>query len=112
MGADHANTGARATISRRAALAGMGAGASLILTPRTSAAAGSDPRVRTIAGPVTGFREGGVQVFKGVRYGAPTQRFQPPRRPTPWRDPVRATDFGAASRSAALNPIRAKTVCF
>lgn len=112
MGAGDANGDAQATISRRAALAGMSAGAGLALMPRSSAAAGSDPRVQTTAGPVTGFREGGVQVFKGVRYGAPTQRFQPPRRPTPWRDPVRATDFGAASPQRGAEPHQSEDCLF
>ncbi|WP_389389593.1 carboxylesterase family protein, partial [Escherichia coli] len=52
--------------------------------------------MQTRAGPVIGFRHHGVNIFKGLRYGAPTRRFQPPQLPQPWTQPVRAVEYGAA----------------
>ncbi len=54
--------------------------------------------VTTTNGPVQGYLEDGLQVFKGVRYAAPpidALRFQPPRRPVPWTEPADATALGA-----------------
>lgn len=42
---------------------------------------------RTTSGPIRGYRQGGVTMFKGVPYGAPTggaNRFRPPRPPQAW----------------------------
>lgn len=64
-----------------------------------------DPVVLTTAGPVIGLSEGGLQVFKGLRYGAQPQRFQPAQAPKAWRDPVRTHAFGPAcpQRSGEAN---------
>lgn len=80
--------------TRRTVLA---AGLANAVLPFSAKARPRDPEVRTTAGPVIGLQREGVSIFKGVRYGAPTRRFQPPRRPAPWRDPIRAADYGAAS---------------
>ena len=43
--------------------------------------------VSTVNGKVQGYRTGGVQVFRGLRYGASTagvNRFKPPVPPAPW----------------------------
>jgi para-nitrobenzyl esterase len=54
--------------------------------------------VATSNGPVRGYHDGPLQIFKGVRYGAPplgALRFQPPQRPKPWREPADAVSLGA-----------------
>ena len=50
-------------------------------------------------GPVRGYLDKGISVFKGVRYGADTgpRRFQPPTAPAPWTEVRDATAYGAAS---------------
>ncbi len=57
------------------------------------------PEVTTSHGPVRGFVEDGVQVFKGIRYGADTsaRRFQPPAPPEAWSEPIDALQFGASA---------------
>jgi len=81
-------------MTRRGALA---AGLAATALPSTGLANGRvEPRVLTRSGPVTGLRQGPLSVFKGVRYGAPTKRFQPPEVPATWREPVRAVAYGAA----------------
>jgi len=79
---------------RSAVLSGM---ASAVLAPAALARSSAVPRANTTAGPVIGRRDAGISVFRGVRYGAPTRRFQPPKVPTPWRDATPAFDYGAAS---------------
>ena len=75
---------------RRSAL-----GAALLLTAAPAWAATGDPVVTTRAGRVRGTREGGLHVFRGVRYGQDTarRRFRAPIAPVPWRDVVAATRF-------------------
>nr|WP_255568026.1 carboxylesterase/lipase family protein [Brevundimonas sp. PAMC22021] len=76
-----------------------GLAAATFYSPASAVTAARAPAVRTKSGPVIGLREDSVSVFRGVRYGASTEgrRFQPPSPPAPWRDPVRAVDYGAAS---------------
>jgi para-nitrobenzyl esterase len=54
--------------------------------------------VNTSNGPIRGrIEQGGVHVFKGVRYGAPpigALRFKPPRRPLPWTAVADAYVYG------------------
>ncbi|WP_348983649.1 carboxylesterase/lipase family protein [Brevundimonas sp. EYE_349] len=80
--------------------------------PLSVSAGSNDPRVQTTAGPVIGVRYDGVSVFKGLRYGAPTQRFRPPRRPEPWRDPIRAGTYGAASPQRGNEPNQSEDCLF
>ncbi len=63
------------------------------------AAVPTAPLATTQYGPVRGFMDGDIQVFKGVRYGADTQttRFAPPAPPAPWTEPVDALAFGNSS---------------
>ena len=93
---------------RKALMLGMTAAA----LPLSVSAGSNDPRVQTTAGPVIGVRYDGVSVFKGLRYGAPTQRFRPPRRPEPWRDPIRAGTYGAASPQRGNQPNQSEDCLF
>ncbi len=66
----------------------------------------TDP-VSTSNGPVRGYREDGLQVFKGLRYGAPPtglERFKPPRPPEPWTAPADAVAYGAPAIQSGLGP--------
>ncbi len=63
--------------------------------------------LETSNGPVHGYVEDGLQVFKGVRYGAPPiglARFRPPSRPTPWTQPADALAYGAPAIQSGLAP--------
>ncbi len=81
-----------AAVSAAATLAPAAAFAAPSPSPTTSHA-----RVR--GGRVAGTREGGVHVFRGLRYGADTgaQRFLPPRREAAWRGVHEATAFAASA---------------
>lgn len=54
---------------------------------------------RVRGGRVVGVRENGVNVFRGLRYGADTSthRFRPPRREAAWRGVRDAFDYGACA---------------
>jgi para-nitrobenzyl esterase len=85
---------------RRAVLAGMAASALAGgLLGASAARAATSPVARTRYGRVRGYVDDGIQVFKGVRYGADTgpRRFMPPLPPQPWRGVVAAADYGAPS---------------
>jgi para-nitrobenzyl esterase len=73
------------------------AATSLILPARARAA--TAPIARTRAGPIRGYLDHGVSVFKGVPYGADTgpRRFQPPVPATPWTDVRETIAYGPAS---------------
>ncbi|AUW57057.1 carboxylesterase [Sphingobium sp. SCG-1] len=79
---------------RRKVLAGAGALAVTMVMP--SFAATASTVVRTSAGRVRGTREGGLHVFRGLRYGQNTRerRFQAPLAPVPWSGTADATQFG------------------
>jgi para-nitrobenzyl esterase len=54
--------------------------------------------VKTTNGDVQGLLKDGVQILKGIRYGAPLVgplRFMPPAKPKPWKGVADATEFGA-----------------
>jgi para-nitrobenzyl esterase len=63
-------------------------------------ASGATRVVKTTNGPVRGVVEGGVQTFKGLRYGAPPVgdlRFMPPQKAKPWTEVAEATKLPPCS---------------
>ncbi|HEY0435498.1 MAG TPA: carboxylesterase family protein [Phenylobacterium sp.] len=68
--------------------------------------------VQTSNGPVAGYVEDGLDVFKGLRYGAPPtglSRFKPPARPDPWGAPADAVAYGAPAIQSGLGPGERRT---
>ncbi|MBV8686572.1 MAG: carboxylesterase/lipase family protein [Alphaproteobacteria bacterium] len=80
-------------IGRRRFLAGAGAAAAV---PALAAAPAGDPVVATTLGRIRGTREGGLCVFRGIRYGV-AERFRAPAAPRPSADIVDALRFGPSS---------------
>jgi len=85
------------SINRRDILKAAGvAAAGTLIVPATAFADDSvEPVAATRAGKVRGRKEGGIYVFKGVRYGADTaaNRFRAPRPPPAWGGVVDALDY-------------------
>ena len=83
--------------ARRDLLMGMGGIAALSLAGPGRADTGST--VFTHKGPVRGYVDQGISVFKGIRYGATTagRRFQAPEEPVAWAETVDAFDYAPAS---------------
>ena len=77
--------------------------AGLALGAASPALAQAAPVARTAHGRVRGAQAGGVLSFKGVRYGAPTARFQAPARPQSWRGVREALSYGAACPQRGLD---------
>ena len=68
--------------------------------------------VATRNGPVRGYLEDRLGVFKGLRYGAPPVglgRFKPPAPPAAWTDPAQATAYGAPAIQSGLAPGERRT---
>jgi para-nitrobenzyl esterase len=67
--------------------------------PASTARATDAPVATTRSGQVRGYLDQGVQVFKGIPYGADTatRRFQPALRERPWQGVRDATRLGAAA---------------
>lgn len=82
--------------SRRTIIKTAAATAAVTALAGTSQAQASGPVGTTTAGKVRGAVENGINLFKGVRYGADTAatRFQAPKPPQPWSDVRDALDFG------------------
>lgn len=63
--------------------------------------------IDTSNGPVRGYVEDKLKVFKGLRYGAPPtgeHRFKPPRRPAAWTEIAEATNYGAPAIQSGMAP--------
>ena len=100
---------------RRRELLGVGAASvGIAVMPSLSSAAAASPVVRTTSGRVRGSRDGDLQVFRGIRYGADTapRRFMPPLAPAPWRGIAEATAFGSASMQPGSEPNQSEDCLF
>jgi len=95
----------RRTFLRTASVTTLAAtsGVSLTLGAANTAAAATERKVRkgstvdTTAGKVRGERGDGVEIFRGVPYGADTSgknRFMPPKRPEPWSGVRETFEYG------------------
>ena len=68
--------------------------------------------VATRHGPVRGYQEDGLSIFKGLRYGAApvgALRFKPPTEPAAWRESASATSYGAPAIQSGLAPGERRT---
>lgn len=99
-------------ISRRQVIGtGLGVGAGVaagLLQPR-SVFASTGPVAKTAYGQVRGYVNEGVNVFKGVPYGASTagaNRFMPPKSPQPWTDVRDALEYGLSTPQSDPNAKR------
>ena len=52
--------------------------------------------VQTVAGPVAGYVEDGVYIYKGIPYGE-AARFMPPTDPQPWKEVRASRSYGPVS---------------
>ena len=80
------------------------AGAATLVPRRYVRAAGpSDPVVDTTSGKIRGAAADGINVFKGIPYGASTaaaNRFMPPQKPAPWGGVREAIDWAGHAPQA------------
>ena len=93
-------------LTRRDALQAGAALAGSLVAPRAVRATTPDsPVVGTTSGAVRGFADAGVEVFRGIRYGADTgpRRFQPPSPPRPWDGIVDCFEYGASAPQDRTN---------
>ena len=71
--------------------------------------------VETGAGLVRGTIRGGIHIFRGVRYGAPTggpHRFMPPVAPTPWTGVQEAVSYAASAPQSRPLPTKSEDCLF
>lgn len=89
----------RRAFLRSSLLFAGGAAASRISTAFTTTLIADSPIASTRSGKVRGYLDQGINVFKGVRYGADTsgRRFMPPIVPEPWSEVRDAVSYGPAS---------------
>jgi len=82
----------------RRSLVVAGAAVAGAAAARGAWAAAPAPVAMTRHGPVRGYVDRGINVFRGIRYGTDTatRRFQPPLAPARWREVRDATRYGHA----------------
>ena len=86
-------------------IAGAAAAAALSGTVRAQSVPSGAPVATTKNGKVRGATTDGINVFKGIRYGASTagaNRFRPPRPPEPWSDVRDALEYAPMSPQRVL----------
>lgn len=90
----------------------IGAGLALMTSPAW--AAKGDPVVTTRHGRIRGTREGGLHVFRGVRYGRDTAtvRFRAPLSPAPWGDIAPAFAFAPSCPQKAAQAATSEDCLF
>lgn len=71
----------------------------------SSAFSAEEPILQTKYGKVAGYKKSGVNVFKGIRYGADTapRRYQPALEPEKWSGILPAKEHGASSPQSRDN---------
>ncbi len=89
-------------VARRTFIQGVAAGGAALLLDRATFATtlvADAPLATTKAGRVRGYTDNGINVFKGIRYGADTtgRRFMPPLAPEPWSDIRDALAYGPSA---------------
>ena len=90
----------RRSFLRWSAFVGGAAASELIRTPALSGVIPTDsPVASTKWGKVRGYLDNGINVFKGIRYGADTakRRFMPPSPPDPWSEVRDALEYGSSA---------------
>lgn len=90
----------RSFLRTSAFVAGGVAASSLIRIPAfADVLSTGSPVAATRSGQVRGYVDNGINVFKGIRYGADTSkhRFMPPARPEPWSDVRDALAYGPSA---------------
>jgi para-nitrobenzyl esterase len=91
----------RRSFLRQSAFVASGvAAASLVRIPAFAGVLSIEsPVASTTSGKVRGYVDSGINVFKGIRYGADTakRRFMPPEPPEPWSDVREALAYGPSA---------------
>ena len=77
--------------------------ARLVIGPQAVASIVRAPLASTTLGRVRGYLDRGIQVFKGIPYGAETtaRRFMPPVAPAPWTGVRDTLEFGPRAPQSA-----------